>query len=42
MIAVKMGQKDQARQFLQKALVKPTFSFLHAAEARTTLAGLGN
>lgn len=40
MIAAKLGQKDEARQFLQKALVNPSFSFLHAAEARKTLLSL--
>lgn len=42
MIAFKLGQKDEARSYLQKALVNPGFSFLYAAEARTTLASLEN
>ena len=42
MIANKSGQKDDAKNYLQKALVNPGFSFLYAAEARQTLASLGN
>ncbi|MBN9389336.1 MAG: tetratricopeptide repeat protein [Chloroflexi bacterium] len=42
MIAAKLGQKDDAKSYLQKALVNPGFSFLYANEARQTLASLGN
>jgi tetratricopeptide (TPR) repeat protein len=42
MIAYKLGQQDEARSYLQKALVNPGFSFLYAAQARSTLAALGN
>ncbi len=42
MIASKLGQTDEARTYLDKALsINPNFSFLHASEARKTLAGLG-
>lgn len=42
MIAYKLGQKDEAKTYLQKALVNPAFSFLYANQARQTLASLGN
>lgn len=42
MIANKLGQKEEARSYLQKALINPGFSFLYAAEARLTLAAPGN
>ncbi len=42
MIAYKLGQKDEAKNYLQKALINPGFSFLYAAEARKTLTSLGN
>lgn len=42
MIAYKLGQKDEAKSYLQKALVNPGFSFLYAADARKTLTSLGN
>ncbi len=42
MIAYKSGQKDEAKSYLQKALVNPGFSFLYAQQARETLASLGN
>jgi tetratricopeptide (TPR) repeat protein len=41
-IAAKLGQKDEARIYLQKSLsLNPNFSLLHAGEAKKLLAELG-
>ncbi len=42
MIATKQGKTDEAKNYLEQALtLNPSFSFLHATEARKTLGDLG-
>jgi hypothetical protein len=43
MIALKLGDKEQAREFLEEALaINPHFSILYAEEARRVLETLEN
>lgn len=42
MISSALGERDEARRYLRRALdISPWFSILHAADARRTLRTLG-